>query len=102
MKLGHRTIVVASSVLAVSLVCFAGKEFSMPKAKPAASYPAHEYHSNEKVTVAVDPYDSPAKTSIFVVSYRDLELLPVFLVVTNDGDAPVALTDIKAQFVTGD
>ena len=68
----------------------------------AASYPAHDYHSNEKVTVAVDPYNTAAKTSIFVVSYRDLELLPVFVVVTNDSDAPVALTDIKAQFVTGD
>jgi hypothetical protein len=89
-------------VLAVSLVCFAAKEFSMPKAKPAAGYPAHDYHSNEKVTVAVDPYNTPAKTSIFVVPYRDLDLLPVFLVVTNDSDAPVALTDIKAQLVAGD
>jgi len=102
MKLGHRTAVIASSVLAVSLLCFAEKEFSMPKLKPAAGYPAHDYHSNEKVTVAVDPYNTPAKTSIFVVSYRDLQLLPVFVVVTNDSDAPVVLTDIKAQLVTGD
>jgi hypothetical protein len=102
MKLRSRTIIIAGSVLAVSLVCFAAKEFSMPKAKPAAGYPAHDYHSNEKVTVAVDPYNTPAKTSIFVVPYRDLDLLPVFLVVTNDSDAPVALTDIKAQLVAGD
>src|SRR6478672_5199153 len=101
MKLRSGTIII-SSVLAVSLVCFAAKEFSMPKPKPAASYPAHDYHSNEKVTVAVDPYNTPAKTSIFVVPYRGLDLLPVFLVVTNDGDAPVALTDIKAQLVAGD
>jgi hypothetical protein len=102
MKLRSRTIIIAGSVLAVSLVCFAAKEFSMPKAKPAAGYPAHDYHSNEKVTVAVDPYNTPAKTSIFVVHYRDLDLLPVFLVVTNDSDTPVVLTDIKAQLVAGD
>src|SRR5438876_1038489 len=104
MKLRSRTIIIiiAGSVLAVSLVCFAAKEFSMPKAKPAAGYPAHDYHSNEKVTVAVDPYNTPAKTSIFVVPYRDLDLLPVFLIVTNDGDSPVVLTDIKAQLVAGD
>lgn len=102
MNLRSRTIVIAGSVLAVSLVCFAAKEFSMPKAKPAAGYPAHDYHSNEKVTVAVDPYNTPAKTSIFVVPYRDLDLLPVFLIVTNDSDAPVVLTDIKAQLVAGD
>lgn len=102
MKLRSRTIIIAGSVLAVSLVCFAAKEFSMPKAKPAAGYPAHDYHSNEKVTVAVDPYNTPAKASIFVVPYRDLDLLPVFLVVTNDSDTPVVLTDIKAQLVAGD
>jgi hypothetical protein len=102
MKLRSRPIIIAGSVLVVSLVCFAAKEFSMPKAKPAASYPAHDYHSNEKVTVAVDPYNAPAKTSIFVVPYRDLDLLPVFLVVTNDSDTPVVLTDIKAQLVAGD
>jgi|SRR6266496_3001451 len=102
MKLRSRTLVVTGSVLAVSLVCFAGKEFSMPKAQPAAGYPAHDYHSNERVTVAVDPYNMPPKTSIFVVPYRDLELLPVFIIVTNDSDAPVVLTDIKAQLVTGD
>jgi hypothetical protein len=102
MSLRPRAIVIASAVLALSLLCFAAKEFSMPKAKPAAGYPAHDYHSNEKVTVAVDPYNTPAKTSIFVVSYRDLDLLPVFLIVTNDSDAPVVLTGIKAQLVAGD
>jgi len=97
-----RALVVASAVLVLSLLCFAAKEFSMPKAKPAASYPAHDYHSNEKVTVAVDPYDTPAKAAIFVVPYRDLDLLPIFVVVTNDSDAPVVLTTIKAQLVGGD
>ena len=89
-------------LLAVSVLCFAAKEFSMPKTKPAAAYPAHDYHSNEKVTVGLDPYDTPEKTKIFVVNYRDLDLLPILMVITNDSDAPISLTGIKAQLVTGD
>ena len=74
----------------------------MPKTKPAAAYPAHDYHSNEKVTVGLDPYNTPEKTKIFVVNYRELDLLPVLMVITNDSDSPVSLTDMKAQLVTAD
>src|SRR5947208_9968003 len=98
----RRTIVIACSVLMFSLLCLAAKEFTMPKTKPAAAYPAHDYHSNEKVTVGLDPYNTAEKTKIFVVPYRDLDLLPVLIVITNDSDSPISLTDIKAQLVTGD
>lgn len=73
----------------------------MPKIQPAASYPAHDYHSQEKVTVALDPYDTPEKAGIFVVPYHDENLLPVLLVITNDGDQPVELSNMKAELVTG-
>ena len=96
------TIAIASSVLALSLICLAAKEFSMPKTRPAAAYPAHDYHSNEKVTVAVDPYDTPEKAGIFAVKYRELDILAILVVITNDSDSPIALTDMKVQLVTGD
>src|SRR5579864_2112051 len=92
----------SAAVLVLSLVCWAGKEFSMPKTQPAAAYPAHDYHSAEKVTVGLDPYDAPPKTNIFVVHYRDLDLLPILLVVTNDGDEPIEISNIKAELVTAD
>jgi hypothetical protein len=91
-----------AAVLAWSLLCFAGKEFSMPKTQPAAAYPAHDYHSAEKVTVGLDPYDAPPKSNIFVVNYRELDLLPILVVVTNDSDEPIELSNIKAELVTGD
>src|SRR5205807_8423649 len=78
------------------------KEFSMPKAQPAFSFPAHDHHSNENVTVAVDPYDTPAKEGIFVVKYREHELLPLLLIITNDSDDPIQLADMKAELVTSD
>jgi hypothetical protein len=80
----------------------AAKEFSMPKVQPAFSYPAHDFHSAEKVTVALDPYDSPAKTNIFVVKYRESDLLPILMVVTNDSDQAIELASMKAELVTSD
>lgn len=94
-------IVALSCIFALPLLCFAAKEFSMPKVQPAASYPAHDYHSQEKVTVALDPYDTPEKAKIFVVPYRDLNVLPVLMIVTNDSDQPIQLSDIKPELITG-
>ena len=51
----------------------------------------------EKVTVAVDPYDVEDKASIFSVNYRNYGFLPVFFVITNDSDQPVALAGMKAE-----
>jgi hypothetical protein len=93
--------IVAAITVAAPLL-WAAKEFSMPKAQPAFSYPAHDHHSNENVTVGLDPYDTTPKANIFVVHYRELYLLPIMLVVTNDSDQPVQLSEIKAQLVTGD
>jgi hypothetical protein len=89
-------------VLAVSLLCLAAKEFSMPKTQPAFSYPAHDHHANENVTVALDPYDDAEKAKIFTIHYRDNDLLPVLLVITNDSDQPIELSDMKAELVTVD
>lgn len=89
-------------VVAAPALVFAAKEFSMPKVQPAFSYPAHDHHANENVTVALDPYDSPGKANIFVVNYREHELLPVLLIITNDSDQPIQLADMKAELVTAD
>ena len=72
----------------------------MPQPQSARSYPAHDEHPDEKVTVAVDPYDMADKAQIFDVNYRDYGFLPVFLVITNDGDQPVSLNSIEATLIT--
>jgi len=88
--------------LTVPLLCLAAKEFSMPKTEPAFSYPAHDHHPKENVTVALDPYDTAQKDHIFVVNYRAYELLPVLLIITNDSDSPVQLADMQPELVTSD
>jgi hypothetical protein len=91
-----------SMVMALPIVCFAAKDFVMPKAQPAESYSAHDVHSTEQVGVGLDPYDTPEKARIFSVHYKDLGLLPLFVVITNNGDQPVALAGMQAELVTAD
>jgi hypothetical protein len=88
--------------VAAPVLCLAAKEFSMPKTQPAFSFPAHDHHATENVTVAVDPYDTAAKENIFVVKYREHDLLPILLIITNDSDGPIQLTNMKAELVTED
>jgi hypothetical protein len=95
-----RLTLAGAFVLLSCLGAVAAKEFAMPKAQPARTYPAHDDHSTEKVVVAVDPYDVGDKASIFSVNFRNYGYLPVFFVITNDGDEPVSLVGIKAELNT--
>jgi len=91
---------VVAFLLLSSLAAMAGKDFVMPTAQAARNYPAHDEHPTEKVAIAVDPYDMADKAQIFRTNYSGYGYLPVFFVVTNDGDQPVALSGIKAQLIT--
>jgi hypothetical protein len=95
-----RTLAEVSVLVVSSVVCLAGKHFVMPAAQPAKTYPAHDEHKGESVTLGLDPYDLPDKASIFSVHYSDVGLMPVFVVITNDGDQTVALSGMKAELVT--
>ncbi len=95
-----RTAAILVAVMVLGVVCFASKQFAMPSAKAAKTYPAHDEHPTEGVTVAADPYDTSEKTGIFTAHYRDEGFLPIFVVITNDTDQPVSLSSMEAQFVT--
>jgi hypothetical protein len=91
---------VVAFILLSSLAAMAGKDFVMPTAQAARNYPAHDEHPTEKVAIAVDPYDMADKAQIFSTNYSGYGYLPVFFVVTNDSDQPVALSGMKAQLIT--
>ncbi len=74
----------------------------MPKAQAAKTYPANDEHPTEHVTLAVDPYDMADKANIFSVKYSEQGFLPMFVVITNDGDEPVTVGGMNAQLVTVD
>jgi hypothetical protein len=91
---------IITAILLIPVLCMAAKDFVMPAAQPARTYPAHDDHPMEAVTVAVDPYDMADKANIFSIHYAEVGLLPVFLVVTNDGGQPVSLAGLKAELIT--
>jgi hypothetical protein len=97
-----RILSLISALLFVPSLSHAAKDFVMPTPQPAKTYPAHDVHPEEGLTVAVDPYDTAEKAKIFTVNYSEYGILPIFVVVTNDGDQPIALSGMKAQFVAGD
>lgn len=93
-------VAVIATIALVPLLCLAAKEFVMPQAQAAKTYPAHDEHPMEAVAVGVDPYDLAEKTTIFSVHYSEIGFMPIFVIVTNDGNQPVELSGMKAQLVT--
>ncbi len=94
----HRRLTLSITlVLVCAAVLWAAKDFRMPPAKNARTYPAHDEHPKENVTIAADPYDTPEKASIFTVKYGEHELVPIYVVVSNDGDQPISLLRTKIQ-----
>ena len=94
-------------ILAVSLFCAAGvpallasKNFVRPVARAAINYPAHDFHRDEKVAIAADPYDTPEKAKIFTIEFAEHGLLPIFFIVTNDGDQPVSIAHMDITLIT--
>jgi hypothetical protein len=94
--------VLSLAVLLVAIVAVAKdkKGFDPPAAYHANSYPARTFDSQEHVTIAADPYDTPDKAAIFAADYASSGLMPVRLIVSNDGDAPIALVNLKIEMVT--
>jgi hypothetical protein len=94
-----RALVVLGAVAAFAL-SLAAKDFVKPAAQPAKTYPAHDDHTDERVAVAADPYDTADKAKIFSVNFHEHGLLPVFFVVTNDGGQPISIANMQVTLTT--
>ncbi|HEX3820909.1 MAG TPA: hypothetical protein VHW45_11270 [Candidatus Sulfotelmatobacter sp.] len=82
-------------------VLLASKNFVKPEAKTAINYPAHDFHRDEKVGIAADPYDKPDKAKIFSTNFAEHGFMPIFFIVTNDGDQPVSIANMEITLITG-
>ena len=71
-----------------------------PPVQPATSFAAVEVHDDEKVAIAAEPYDTKEKASIFRVDYLSHGVMPVRLIVTNNGSRPISLRDARILFLT--
>lgn len=91
---------VVSFAIAAFAARLAAKDFAKPVAQPAKTYATHDDHSDEKVSIGADPYDTPAKAKIFSVNFQEHGFLPVFFVVTNDGSQPISIANMLVTFTT--
>src|SRR5690242_405613 len=83
--------------MSIAAVCAADKDTPF-KAQPAASYQHHQ--TNAKVTIAVDPFDTEdkAKTAFGKLNPYEHGLLPVLVVVQNDGTEPLRLDGMRLEY----
>ena len=93
-------VFLVSCAVATLVVALGAKDFVKPVAQPAKTYPAHDNHTDDKVAIAADPYDSPDKARIFSVNFHEHGFLPIFFVVTNDGDQPISIANIVVTLTT--
>jgi hypothetical protein len=68
--------------------------------QPATAFAAVEVHEDEKVAIAAEPCDTKEKQAIFRVDYLSHGVMPVRLIVTNNGDRPISLRDARILFLT--
>ena len=52
------------------------------------------------MAIAADPYDSSEKAKIFSINFAEHGLLPIFFIVTNDGDQPVSIAKMEIKLIT--
>ena len=95
----HVFVVALFAALSPALL-LAGKSFEKPVAKTAINYPAHDFHRDEKVAIAADPYDNAEKAKIFSINFAEHGFLPIFFVVTNDGEQPVSIAHMEIKLIT--
>src|SRR6201999_2250521 len=75
-------------------------DHKQPPVQPATSFAAVEGHDKEKGAIAAEPYDTKEKESLFKVDYLAHGVMPVRLIVTNNGDHPISLRDARILFLT--
>lgn len=93
-------------VLALSLSLAApglrASEHAPPPVTAATTFPDVEVHEDEKVAIAADPYDTRDKEKLLRVKYSDYSILPVRVIITNNGDKPISLEQARINFITAE
>jgi hypothetical protein len=87
------------SLLCLGLPAWAN-DHTPPAVQPASAFAAVEVHDDEKVAIAAEPFDTREKAAIFRVDYLSHGVMPVRLIVTNNGSRPISLRDARILFLT--
>ena len=104
-RVHHRpSLRAALGVLVLGTVLVAHPSFAAdhtpPPVQPATDFAAFETHVDEKLSIAAEPYDTREKGILFRVDYISHGVMPIRLIVTNNGDKPISLRDARILFIT--
>jgi len=94
-------ILITLALVLAGTSVWAFKEFVAPRPESADTFPSKDAHPLEKVTAAIDLYNTAPKDDIFGTNYVQEGILPVLLIMTNSGDRPILMTNMNAELVTG-
>jgi len=95
-----KTLKTAALLALLATFLCAEKRFNPPPAGNASTYPLHETHGDEKVTIAIDPCDTPEKAKVFNVNYKGYGFYPIRLIISNDSDNTLMLQNVKIELIT--
>ncbi len=87
-------------LIAVLALPAVATDHAAPPVQPATSFSAVEVHDKEQVAIAAEPYDTKQKESIFRVDYLGHGVMPIRLIISNNGDRPISLRDARILFQT--
>ena len=90
------------ALLAIALPARADKPRKPTPPKPAESYPLHETHTLEKVTIAAEPGDTKSTAPATRLDYFAHRIMPIRIIVTNNSDEPLTLDDARINFIAPD
>ena len=91
-------LLLASTTLISTPALASGKK--APPARPARDYPAYDSHAEDHVTIAIDPCTRPDDCDFFRLPYIRHSLIPVRVIITNDSDTPLDLSEARMQFIS--
>ena len=98
----RRTSFLAAAAAVLVLSALAEKARKATPPLPAAQYPLHETHVEEKVTVAAEPGDTDATAPHTRLDYGHHGFLPMRVIITNDSDEPLDLDEARIRFISAD
>jgi hypothetical protein len=86
--------------LTFSATAFSASDHVAPPFKDASSYAAFDAHPDDHVVIAAEPFDTKEKEKIFRVDYLKNDFMPIRIIVTNNGDRPISLSDARIHFIS--
>ncbi len=92
----------SATLLALLLAAPALAAKKAPPAPDINTVPARDSHTADHVTIAAEPFETKGKADFFRLDYPGHSLLPVRLLVRNDSDTPLDLSDVRIQFIAAD